>query len=72
LEQEIMFPFQAPGWTKFTAVKNDLKVEIVPSLLREEPLCITLGLFDVFAVRQAPTVHQSMDVGVHGKRGNTE
>ena len=39
-------------------------MKFVPLVFGEQALGVTLGLLDGFAVREIPTVHQPMDVGV--------
>ena len=47
-------------------------MQLVPGGLGEEALQVALGLGDVFAIRQLPALGQAVDVGVHGKGGDTE
>ena len=52
--------------------KNDLQVQLVPGLLREQPLEITLGLLHAHAIAQPRALGQAMNVGVHWEGGHAE
>ena len=60
------------GGAIFPAEEDDLEVAPVPGVSREHRLQVPLGSLDGGAVREPPTIGESVDVGVHGKRGFTE
>ena len=49
LGQEVFVERPAASWAVLASVENDLKVELVPELLREEFFGVPLGLFHAFA-----------------------
>lgn len=51
---------------------DDPQVEIIPVLLGEDILQITLRVLHFVAVAEAPAIRESMNVGVHGKAGYTK
>ena len=64
---EIAVALGASGRGVLAAIKDDLQVQLVPLVLREEALGVALGLLHILAVGEIPAVHQPVDVGVHRK-----
>ena len=56
----------------FTAVEDDLEVELVPGFAGEELFEVALGLFDVFAGREFPAFCEAVDVGIHRESGHAK
>ena len=55
-----------------SAEVNDLQVEFIPGLLGKEALEILLGLLDRFPVGQAPSLGQTVNMGINRKGWDTE
>lgn len=62
----------AAGRAELTAKIDDLLVQVVPALPREEAFQVFLGLDHVLAVGQPPAVGEAVDVGVDGEGGLPE
>ena len=54
------------------AIKDDLQMEPVPSLDREELFQIRFGLNHIFPIGQSPTLGQTMNVRIDRKRRYAE
>ena len=53
-------------------IKDDLQMEPVPSLDREELFQIRFGLNHILSIGQSPTLRQSVDVRIDRKRRYAE
>ena len=62
----------ATGATVLSAVKDDLEVQPVPAFPGKEPFQSLFSIHDVFAAGQAPTLGETVNVGVYWKRRNTK
>ena len=56
----------------FSAVEDDLEVEFVPGVARENFFQVAFGLDDVFPTGQPPTFGETVDVGVDWKGRNAK
>ena len=54
------------------SIKDDLQMEPVPSLDREELFQIRFGLNHILSIGQSPTLRQSVDVRIDRKRRYAE
>ena len=70
LKQKITLPFQSACRAVFPSVEDDLQVQVIPALTREEAFGVSFRLLDVFSVGKPPAVHQAVDVGIHGEGWN--
>ena len=57
---------------KFSSVKNDLKVQVIPAIFAKHLFEVALGFDDIAPTRQSPALSESVNVRIDGEAGHTE
>ena len=55
-----------------SSVKDNPEVQLIPAVLREEPLEVFLDLLDRLAWAELPALREAMDVGIHRESRHAE
>ena len=57
---------------KFSSVKNDLKVQVIPPIFAKSLLKVALGLDDITPACQSPALSQPVNVRIDGEARHAE
>jgi hypothetical protein len=57
---------------KFSSIKNDLKVQVIPAVFAKHPFEVTLGFDDIAPTRKSPALSKSVNVRIYREAGYTE